>query len=226
MHRFYGLSELETLPYTPWKGDYPLEKVQSQGRMIASPIAFIGHVFKTLSYVHPDTPTLAIVSSLLDNLFLHQKIREEGGAYGGGAVSNSLSGNFYFFSYRDPHIVHSLQAFEESIQYILKGNFTESDLDESKLEIIQGLDDPISPGSRGDYAYGWFREGKTHEIRQAFRNRLLAIEPADIHRAIEKYILPNLSNGATVVFAGRELLEKENAVLVSMGQPPLEIKGI
>jgi Zn-dependent M16 (insulinase) family peptidase len=225
-HHFYGLTTLETHPYTPWRGDYPLESVQPQGRVITSPLAFIGQVLKTISYVHPDAPALSVASGLFDNLILHKKIREEGGAYGGGAVNNSLLGNFYFYSYRDPNIASSIHTFEEAIREISKGHFSESDLEEAKLEIIQGLDDPVAPGSRGDYAYGWFREGKTHEIRQSFRNRLLALTRGDVIRAIKEHLLPQISSSATVVFASRDLLEKENAILTAHGKPPLPIKSI
>ena len=57
---------------------------------------------------------LSIAAFLFDNLTLHTRIREQGGAYGGGSVSNALSGSFYFYSYRDPNIVSTFKAFEDS----------------------------------------------------------------------------------------------------------------
>lgn len=225
-HGFYGLSRLETKPYAPWKSDFPVVPLEPQGRVIASQIAFTGKVFKTVSYVHPDAPALAIAACLFDNLTLHRSLREQGGAYGGGSVSNALSGNFYFYSYRDPNIASTLLAFEEAVKEIMEGHFELRDLEEAKLEIIQSLDDPVAPGSRGAYAYAWLREGKTLELRQAFRNRLLSLKPKDIIEAVKKYIHPHLSDGITVAFAGRELLEKENAILEAKGLPPLAIKNI
>jgi presequence protease len=224
--QFYGLAHLITKPYQPWKGGYTVPHILSQGRAIASPVAFIAKVLKTISYVHPDAPALAVGSSLIDNLVLHPIVREQGGAYGSGAVSNTISGNFYFYSHRDPNINRTLDAFEMAVKTILQGDFHETDLNEAKLEIVQGLDEPVSPGSRGNYAYGWYREGKTQEIRQAFRNRLLNLTCEDVIAAIKQHIAPKISTGAAVIFAGRELLEKENEILKSQGLAPLPVENI
>jgi hypothetical protein len=225
-HGFYGLQNLISRPCSPWKEHYTLPIVPSQGRVIASPIAFTAHVFKTLSYIHPDTPALHVAAGLFDNLVLHPQIRERGGAYGGGSSNNALAGNFYFYAYRDPNISSTLQAFETSIQAIASGDFDENDLEEAKLEVIQGLDSPVAPGSRGDLAYTWLREGRTLQVRQSFRNRLLALSPQDIISAVNSHIVPQNKTGATVVFAGTELLERENKLLIAQGRPPLKIESI
>lgn len=224
--KFYGLQQMQTKPYTQWKGNYPLKKIGDQGRVIASPVAFTSQVFKTVSYINPDAPALSVAACLFDNLTLHPRIREQGGAYGGGAVNNTMSGNFYFYAYRDPNIYTTLKAFEESIANIAKGNFTKDDLEEAKLEVIQGLDAPVAPGSRGELAYSWMREGKTQEIRQAFRNRLLELTRDEVIRAVKAHIIPKHAKGALVVFAGKELLEKENALLASHHKNPLPLEPV
>lgn len=225
-HDFYGLKDLKTKPFQPWKGDFPLVPVPSQGRIIASPVTFIAKVLPTVSYTHPHAPALNIAASLFDNLVLHAKIREQGGAYGGGAVNNRLSGHFYFYSYRDPHIVPTFQAFETAIKAVTDGEFDDSDLEEALFEMIQDLDTPISPGSQGDVAYGWRREGRTQEIRQAYRNKLLALTREEVIEATRQIIAPEMEKGSTVVFAGEELLKKANQELENEGHSPLPILGI
>lgn len=225
-HHFYGLTNMDAKPYAPWKGEYASKPVPSQGRIIASPVAFIAHVFPTISYLNPDTPALSLAAGLFDNLVLHVRIREQGGAYGSGATNNAMSGNFYFFSYRDPHIASSLAAFQEALKTILDGDFEESDLEEAKLEIIQGLDSPVAPGSRGDVAYSWYRSGKTPEIRQAYREKLLGLTRQDVIDATRRQIAANIGKGSTVIFAGKDLLEKENATLLAKGLPIFPIEPI
>ncbi len=210
---FYGLSHMETHPYKPWKNPLEPANIKSQGRLIASPIAFTGKVFKTISYVHPDAPALGVAACLFDNLVLHRKVREIGGAYGGGSVSNAISGSFYFYAYRDPNIASTLKAFSDAVQKVAKGDFEDSDLVEAKLEIIQSLDDPVAPGSRAIHAYGWLREGKTTQVRQAFRDKLLSLTKEEVISAVKSHIIPNMDDGAVVVFAGKELLQKENKKL-------------
>lgn len=225
-HKFYGLVDLDTNKEKKWKSVYPLEGVKPQGRVISAPVAFIGKVFPTVSYIHPHSPALHIASFLMDNLVLHTRIREQGGAYGGGAVSNALSGNFYFYSYRDPNIASTLDAFDLAINEILEGNFDEEDLIEAKMEMVQGMDSPVAPGSRADLAYSWMREGKIPAIRQAYRSKLLALTKEEIIEAVKEQIVINYPLGSTVVFADRGLLEKENLILALKGQPVFDIEKI
>lgn len=223
---FYGLSNLELKSGKKWSNSYSLKTIPSQGRIIASPVSFIGKVLKTVSYTHPDAPALIVAAFLMDNLYLHTSLREQGGAYGGGAVSSPMSANFYFYSYRDPNIVSSLNAFEVAIRRLLESDFEDIDLEEAKLEMIQGLDMPAAPGSRGDSAYGMIREGKTFEVRQTFRNKILSLTREEIINAIQLHIASNLASATTIVFAGRELLEKENAKFIAQGLPPLPIENV
>lgn len=220
-HQFYNLEQLPQKQFSKWNGLYPLPIVKSHGRVISSPVAFTSRVIKTVSYVHSDAPALNIAAFLFDNLTLHTRVREQGGAYGAGAVCSTTAGQFYFYSYRDPQISNTLTAFEDAVQEVVAGNFDNEDLEEAKLEMIQSMDSPIAPGSRGELAYGWFREGRTQEMRQAFRDKLLQLTNHDIQSAVEKHILPNLSSSAAVVFAGRELLEKEEDILKQQGKNQL-----
>jgi len=223
---FYGLENLPVNRGKPWKSHFSIPTVIPQGRIISSPVAFTGIVFATLSYVHPDAAALNVASFLFDNVVLHQRIREQGGAYGGGSVCNTVSGIFYFYSYRDPNIVTTLKAFEDAIEEIAEGNFDENDLKEAKLEMIQSMDTPVSPGSRGDLAYGWIREGKTPELRQKFRDKVLSLTKDEVIEAVKKHVHNKLETGATVVFSGKELLEKENNALLRSGKEPLTIEQI
>ena len=96
---------------------------------------------------------------------------------------------------------------------------------EAKLGIIQGFDTPISPGNRALTAYCWLRDGKTAEIRQQFRQRLLALTVQDLKHAVEMELLPKIEQGVIVSLAGKELLEKENALL-SMRDKALPVFAI
>ncbi len=136
-----------------------------------------------------------------------------------------MTGNFYFYAYRDPNIT-TLEAFKAAVKEVIEGHFDESDLEEAKLEMVQSLDAPVAPGNRADLAYGWLREGKTQEIRQAYRDKLLSLTPEEVIEAVRKEICPKMDTGATVVFAGKELLEKENRILLASGHDPFPIEKI
>lgn len=204
---FYGLPHIECRPSTPWKLDIAVPRVAHQARPIASPVAFVAQGYSTVSYLHPDAAALQVATLLFDHKVLHHRIREQGGAYGAGAHYSPLSGNFYFSSYRDPHIAHTVRTFDQAIDELSAGNFDETDLEEAKLGIIQQFDTPIAPGSRGATAYTWKRDGKTRHMRQTFRDRLLALTPKEVQSAIETHLKGK--EHVTVAFAGKKLLDKE-----------------
>ncbi|MGM0439543.1 MAG: insulinase family protein [Chlamydiota bacterium] len=219
---FFGLSEISTKECKPWQSSSQNFSNYSQGRVIASPVAFTAQAVNTISYDHPEAPLLSIASFILQNRTLHKRIREQGGAYGCGAAHNATAGKFYFYAYRDPQIAATSQAFIESVEDTAQGNFNNSDITSAKFEMIQALDQPIPPGNRAAVAYTWEREGKNSAIRRQFRNNLLKATKKDIQEAITNHLLPQLKEAPLVTMAGRELLEKENKIFSN----PLQILAI
>lgn len=209
--KFYGLLHLPQKPSTPWKIDFGPAEIQSQGRIVASPVAFTCEAFKVTPYLHPHAPALTVAAHLLENKILFPKIREQGGAYGCGASYAAMGGFFTLHAYRDPQIGATLKTFKEAISAIAQGKFEPSDLESAKLETIQQFDAPVAPGSRGAAAYGWLREGKTVSHRQHFRDKLLDLTPHEITLAVKKELLGK--EGLVVTFASKDLLEKENSKL-------------
>ncbi|ADI37862.1 insulinase family protein [Waddlia chondrophila] len=219
----YGLCEIETKEAAHWITNHQIPKVESQGRIIASPVAFTSTATRSIPYKHPDTPAITAAAKMFDNLILHPQIREKGGAYGAGAINHATQGTFTFYTYRDPCIASSLDAFALSVQKIAEGSFSEEDLEEAKLEIIQGLDSPISPGSRAYTAYSWLRSGKSLEIRQQYRNQVLSLTREQVKEAVKTHLAPQMQESVTVVFAEKELLESENRKFQSLNKPLLPI---
>lgn len=225
---FYGLAELSSTDakVKPWREALPLVDIPSQGRLISSPVAFTAQVFPVVGYSHRDAGPLGLAAHLMENQTLHRQIREQGGAYGAGAVNSPMSSNFYFYSYRDPHLAKTLTAFDNAVDEIIAGDFTDDDLEEAKLEMIQDLDSPVAPGSRGALAYGWLMSGKTLALRQQNRDRILAATRGDIVKAVKNHVVLNRAEGSVVSFGGTDLLNKENQLLVDGGRHPLKLETV
>lgn len=196
--------------FTPWNADYTLSPVMSQARPIAAQVAYNVKAMSSVTFVHPHTAALTVATQLFENKVLLNKVREKGGAYGAGANYSSTTGCFYFHSYRDPHIVSTLDAFDLAIDTIAAGKFTEQDLEEAKLGIIQQFDSPISPGSRALTAYGWIRDGKTKQMRQQFRNKILSLTKHELTQAVIANLVTKKEEAVVVCFGNKELIEKEN----------------
>ena len=102
-------------------------------------VNYTGKSYQGVPYEHADGPALQLLSHLMTNHFLHREIREKGGAYGGRASYNALSGMLEMMSYRDPEVARTLDTYEAVVDWSLKmgGIIGKSELDEAKLNIFQ-----------------------------------------------------------------------------------------
>ncbi|MGB4055087.1 MAG: insulinase family protein, partial [Porticoccaceae bacterium] len=80
-------------------------------------VSFCAKAYPTVPSSHVDAAALTVLGGVLRNGFLHRTIREQGGAYGGGASQDNQSGAFRFYSYRDPRIAGTLADFDQSIAW-------------------------------------------------------------------------------------------------------------
>ena len=167
------------------------------------PVHFCGVAIPTVPYENANSAPLRVLAKLVSAKFLHPEIREKGGAYGGGATSNPSSGVFSFYSYRDPNCQKTLDAFGESINWLLANNFSDRDIQEAKLGIFQAVDKPTLPSERG--LRRWL-SGITDEIFQEHRSRIRNVQREDLIRVANEY-LKNGTTGITVI--GPEATAKE-----------------
>lgn len=181
--------------------------------MIPSSVASTAMAYRfDIPYASKESASLSIAAKLFEHLVLHPKIREVGGAYGGKAIFSPLMGNFCFFSYRDPNLKTTLDAFEEAPKKIMAKKFSTSDLFEAKLALIQDLDSPLSPLKKASYSYSYQKSGINLEQRENFRKNILSASKEEIADAVEKHFFSSQAQKPKIVsFASRKFLESEIA---------------
>lgn len=211
--KFYGLLDVEARPAAPWINLHNMETLPSQGRLISAPVAFTAMLFPTTAYTHPDTAALSVASEIMENVTLHKRIREQGGAYGSGATNSVQSGLFYCYSYRDPNWITTLAAFREAIDVICKGDFDDHDLEEAKFGLFQELDTPIAPAGRGLTTYARERGGRTPQRRAQFRHHLRSMTAPQIQEAAQRHLKTHWDRAVLVTFANQEFFDKEHPTL-------------
>ncbi|MBX9924270.1 MAG: insulinase family protein [Rhabdochlamydiaceae bacterium] len=196
-------------PFSPWKHHFPITPIASQGKIITSQVAYNIQAYNVAPYIHPHASALSVASQLFEHVVLHNRIREIGGAYGAGASYNSFTGNFYFYSYRDPQISSTFKAFEEAIQTIAEGDFTNQDLEEAKISIVQQMDSPVAPGSQAILAYNLYRDGKDKQMREAYRTSLLNLTAADVQNTVKSEFISPQKASVKISVAGKDLFTRQ-----------------
>lgn len=207
--RLFGLADLVEKPFEPWIFPEIHPSKEDLLYYLPSKVSFTALSLQTVPYSHHDSPKLCLLSALMNNTFLHRRLREQGGAYGGGASAQTMSGTFSFYSYRDPNLFATLQAYEASLRWIQQGTFTEENIEEAKLSILQDLDTPIAPGNRAEVAYFWWRQGKTEEMRQRFKDLVRSTTKEELQALIPLYFKEGVKHHPFIALTNRELAIKD-----------------
>ena len=150
-------------------------------------VNFCAKVFPTVPDSHEDSPVLSVLADVLRNGYLHPVIREQGGAYGGGAMHDNANGIFRFYSYRDPNLMDTFVAFEESLDWLRSKTLAPELVEEAILGIIGGLDAPGSPAGEARQSFYQQLFGRSENARHRFRDGVLNTNVEAVMRVAETY---------------------------------------
>jgi Zn-dependent M16 (insulinase) family peptidase len=165
----------------------PHNSLVKQAWVVPGQSNFCSKVYPTVGPNHPDAPALSILAGVLKNGFLHTAIREQGGAYGGGASQDSASGAFKFYSYRDPRVAGTFEDFDRSLEWFKKGGHDDDAIEQAILGVISSIDKPGSPAGEAKQAFHNAIQGRTSEWRNEFRHRVLKVTLVDLERVASAY---------------------------------------
>jgi presequence protease len=161
-------------------------------------VNFCARAYPTVAVGHPDAPALTVLGGFLRNGYLHRAIREQGGAYGGGAGQDSGIAAFRFYSYRDPRLLETLQDFDQSICWMLENNHEARGLEEAILGVVSSLDKPASPSGEARQHFYNTLFGRSHAHREAFRRAILDVTLDDLRRVSASYLTAERASTAVV----------------------------
>ncbi|MDD2892798.1 MAG: insulinase family protein [Halothiobacillaceae bacterium] len=165
-------------------------------------VHFCAKAYSAVALDHADAGALALLGAYLRNGYLHRAIREQGGAYGGGASYDAESASFRFYSYRDPRLSETLHDFDRALDWLHSGGHTEQALEEALLSVISSIDKPSSPAGEAKKAFYSALHGVTPERRMAYRARLLDVTLSDLRRVASAYLVPDKASIGIVTHAG------------------------
>jgi hypothetical protein len=161
-------------------------------------VQFCAAAYPAVAVDHDDAAALMILGGFLRNGFLHRAIREQGGAYGGGAGYDSNACAFRFFSYRDPRLAETFDDFQASLVWLQSNAHEERQLEEVILGIMASLDKPMSPAGEARSAFHNSLYERTPAQRRALRAKLLKVTIADLQRVAQQYLRPEVMTRAVV----------------------------
>ena len=161
-------------------------------------VNFCAKSYPTVPSGHPDAAALTVLGGFLRNGYLHRAIREQGGAYGGGAGQDNNIAAFRFYSYRDPRIDGTLNDFDQSLIWLQDEKHEWSQVEQAILGVISSIDKPGSPAGEAKQTFHAELYGRTREVRELFRNQVKAVTLADLQRVAACYLTADKVSTAVI----------------------------
>ena len=151
-------------------------------------VNFCAQAYPTVPVDHADAAALNVLGGFLRNGYLHRAIREQGGAYGGGAGQDNSIAAFRFYSYRDPRAEGTLADFRASLDWLKQHKHPWQAVEEAILGVVSSIDKPGSPAGDAKSTFHAELNGRTREKRELFRNRVRAVRLDDLLRVADSYL--------------------------------------
>ncbi|BAP55985.1 peptidase M16 [Thioploca ingrica] len=197
-----SLAQLNTTPPVAteptWFQPAPIYDTVKQAWSTHTQINFCAKVYPTVPVGHDDAPVLMVLADFLRNGYLHRALREQGGAYGGGANYDGSTGSFRLYSYRDPRLMDTLTDFDQALVWLQNTPHEPRSLEEAILGVIARIDRPGSPAGEAISSFFNNLHGRTPTQRREFRRQILQVQIADLTRVAATYLLEQTANIAVL----------------------------
>jgi Zn-dependent M16 (insulinase) family peptidase len=190
----------------------PLSPINT-GFSIPAQVSYVAKVLSAPAYADPLAASLTMLGRQLSSGYLYKHIRIQGGAYGGMSQYDPMSGTFSLLSYRDPHIVNTLNVYREAVDFISRNKTSGEELEKTIIGTIGALDKPMDPASRGYIAMIRDFTGLSDEHRLKFRNSILDMTPELLLEDASRYFSSAADSAVISVYSSYENLQKANEVL-------------
>ncbi|WP_169195287.1 insulinase family protein [Devosia sp. MC1541] len=180
-----------------------------EGLIIPAQVNYVGKGANLKALGIELTASASVVLRHLNTTYLWDKVRVQGGAYGGSSRFDLSSGNFSFLSYRDPNLLKTLEAYDGAAK-ALRAGIGEQDLTRSIIGVIGDLDRPEFADAKGYSAMWRILNGTTDAVRQQRRDEVLATSAADFE-AMAAAVEAVAEKGRIVVLGGEAAITAANA---------------
>ncbi|MAW40267.1 MAG: peptidase M16 [Kiritimatiellaceae bacterium] len=152
------------------KQTYPV----SEALIVPSRINFVGAAANLYEQNYQMHGSALVISRYLQTAWLWEKIRVQGGAYGGMCAFDQRVGTFTFASYRDPNLEDSIKIYQQTGQFLKDLKLDEAELTRSLIGAIGQLDAYMLPDSKSFTNAKRRLVGYTDTKRQQLRDEVLS----------------------------------------------------
>ena len=167
------------VPVTTWRH---IDLPNNEALIATSQVNYVGVVAPLQQLGYTVSGADIVVNRYLSQSYLHEHIREKGGAYGAFSVLEVRSGLLTMLSYRDPNITQTLDVYAKAGSWLQQLTIDEDTLLQSIIGASGDLDNYMLPSARGFTAFSDYLSGIDINYRQMIRDQALHVTMADFAR--------------------------------------------
>jgi Zn-dependent M16 (insulinase) family peptidase len=202
---------LEALPSGPGKtvAWNPRYATDFQGLSIPAQVNYVGKGANLYKLGYQPKGSIAVILNYLRMSWLWERVRVQGGAYGGFCTFDHRSGVFTFLSYRDPNLLLTLENYDGASEFLRQLDLSREELTKSIIGAIGDMDAYQLPDAKGYTSMLRYLAGDSDEARQRRREEILAASKEDFREFAG--ILKRLNDaGRVVVMGSQQAIQEAN----------------
>ncbi|MCB0174707.1 MAG: peptidase M16, partial [Anaerolineae bacterium] len=202
---------LSTLPFRPASLAFwtPHSTPAFEGLTIPAKVNYVGKGANLYDLGYHLHGSHLVITNFLRTTWLWERVRVQGGAYGGFCRFDSHSGVFNYLSYRDPNLLKTLDNYDAASQFLRQLDLSQDELTKSIIGAIGQIDAYQLPDAKGYTSMMRHLLGITDDIRQQRRDEVLSTTTANFKQFAD--ILSQLNeHGRVVVLGSQEDINSAN----------------
>ena len=195
--KFIQAMPQKTKPAVEWQPDAP---AKAEGLTIPAQVNYVGKGANIYDLGFEPHGSINVIRKYLGTTYIWEKIRVQGGAYGGFISFDQFSGSFNYISYRDPNLIQTLENYDGTANFLHNIELSDSELVKSIIGTIGDMDSYQLPDAKGYSSMVRYLTGYSDEIRQQVRDQVLNTKVKDFKKLAN--VLDAISKQGTVAVLG------------------------
>ncbi|MEK6222911.1 MAG: peptidase M16, partial [Chloroflexota bacterium] len=180
-----------------------------EGMTIPAQVNYVGKGANVYNLGYELHGSMSVIQKYISTTWLWEKVRVQGGAYGGMMSFDPSTGVFNYLSYRDPNLLGTLENYDGTPGFLKELELSESELSKSIIGAIGGLDQYQLPDAKGYTSLVRHLTGYTNQARQQYRDEVLSTTAKEF-KAFAAMLDKVKENGKIVVLGSKEAIEEAN----------------
>jgi hypothetical protein len=193
-------------PPSVWKAP---EYKKFEGLTIPAQVNYVTKGGNLYSLGYDYHGSMMVINNYLRTTWLWEKVRVQGGAYGGFVMFDYLSGVLTYLSYRDPNLLKTLENYDGTADFLSKLEIDPAELTKSIIGTIGDMDTYMLPDTKGYTSMVRYLSKSTDEERQIRREQVLGTKAGDF-KALGEVLKRLNERGQVVVMGSSEAIEAAN----------------